>query len=183
MLSALSFIDEPELQAKLFDNSLEEVYHAAVFSGLARQLSDHPLPYGSAMRRQLYDPASGIVPFEAVHFVGEGDVYNVFLSYAHAAPSALVRDTFLMIRGDEEGHQELAYKELVRLSHSERAARNLIRSARWTRVRQTLARMFDGGCHLALSAVLAVIYFPAALLLGPWLSANIKRAERSAAVA
>src|SRR5262249_53945605 len=128
-----------------------------------------PLPFGTAARTQLYDHSAGLADFEAVHYVGEGDVYNVFLTYAHAAPTAAVKDTFMHIRGDEEGHQELAYQELVRLVHGEKEARRLIRGARLGRAAATFGRLVKGTIGFLFCCLLAVLYFPIALLLWPFL--------------
>jgi hypothetical protein len=162
MLQALEASDDPSFQVKLFNNALEEVHHAALFAGLARDFSSSPLPLSAAHRKALYSRERGLTEFEAHHFVGEADVYRQFLSYAHAAQPERVREMFLQIRGDEDEHQKLAYAELVRLTGSKWKTRQLILQVRLKRVYEAWLRMGRAMGDVVSSALLTTIYFAAA---------------------
>ena len=171
MLQALESVEDPTFKGKLFTNALEEVHHAAIFAELARDFAKFPLPLDSKRREQAFDPSGGLVKFEAFHYVGEFDVYNQFLTYAHAAPSPRVREAFLAIRGDEDEHQKLAYKELVRLTQSPQAARRLLRSVRFSRFRAACKRFSKALGDGISSLILSLLY----LLVAPIVSFLCRR--------
>ena len=171
MLQALDAVEDPHFQGELFNNALEEVHHAALFHDLARAYSDFPLPLDSPRRQQLFDPEADFALFEAYHFVGELDVYEEFWSYAGAAPVERVRETFLQIRGDEEEHQKLAYRELIKLAGSEAGARKLIRRVRRTRAWEAWVRFGKGIGDVMSSIVLSGIY----VLAAPFFSVLCRR--------
>jgi rubrerythrin len=162
MLQAMDAVEDPEFKAKLFDNALEEVHHAALFAKLAQRYADAPLVAPSTKRQRLFDPKKGLAHFEAHHYVGEGEVYEQFLTYAQAAPCKEIADLFLVIRGDEEEHQQLAYRELIKLVGSEDQARALIRRVQWIRFLEAWGRVSAGIGSLVSSFVLTVIYFAVA---------------------
>jgi hypothetical protein len=167
MLQALDATDDRDFKAELFNNALEEVHHASLFGKLAREFSSIPPTFAAPRREQIYDTEAGLPEFEAFHFVGETEVYEQFLSYAFAAHRDRVRETFLAIRGDEEEHQKLAYRELTRLAGSERGARRLIRRVRLKRLYASWLRISEGIGNFTSSVLLNVLFFLVAPIFGP----------------
>ncbi len=162
MLQALEACDDPSFQAKLFNNALEEVHHAALFAGVARDFSSTPLPVAARHRRAIYDRTRGLTEFEAHHFVGEADVYRQFLSYAKAAQFDRIRELFLQIRGDEDEHQKLAYAELIKLTGSKWRTRHLIARVRLRRAYEAWLRLGRAMGDVVSTALLTAIYFVSA---------------------
>ena len=158
LIRALDAIDDDKLKAKLFHNAMEEMHHADLFRGLAARYADHPAPIRSPQRRRLFDEAPSLAAFEAYHYVGEVDVYNQFFSYAKSAPPGLIRDTFLRIREDEDGHQDLAMAELSRLAGSDAKARALIRRVRLERAWESFTRISKAVGDAVSTALLSVIF-------------------------
>jgi carbamoyltransferase len=144
MLQALRGVDDPQFRVELFNNALEEVHHAALFARVARSYADTLAPYAHRERRQLFDPHAGLAAFEAVHFVGEVDVYDQFLTYAAASPYEDIKATFLQIRGDEADHQRLAYDQLAKMLGSEETLRRMIRAVRRARAYEQWGRLLQG---------------------------------------
>jgi hypothetical protein len=171
MLQALNAIETVESKGKLFNNALEEVRHAEIFSNLARRYSDFPTARPTPQRLRLFDPAKGVTHFEAYHFVGEVEVFEQFLAYAQAAPHADVRETFLQIRGDEEEHQKLAYAELGALAGSEHEARKLIRAVVFSRCWNELVRFGEAVGHGVANMLFSLVYWLAA----PFFFASCRR--------
>jgi hypothetical protein len=177
LLQAIEATPSVALQARFFGNALEEVEHAALFSRLARAHAATVPPLAAPRRRQIFDPAKGLAAFSAYLYVGEGEVYEQFFSYASAARGDDVRRTFLAIRGDEGDHQAHAWRELVELAQSETRARKLARRAR-------LSRLYDGWLRfgkrlgvLPAFVILSVVYFIAAPLLTLACRRLIRRVE------
>jgi hypothetical protein len=158
MLQALEAVDDPHARAALFNNALEEVHHAAIFADLARSYADALIQPTTPARKRLYDPNTGLIPFEAYHFVGEVDVYDQFLTYAKASPIGEISDAFLRIRGDEAEHQKLAYEQLVAMVGSERRIRRLIQRVRLERTWDEWERFARVLGDVTCLAVLSVIY-------------------------
>lgn len=167
MLQALDANTDREFKAELFNNALEEVHHAALFGKLAREFSNVPPSLSAPHRQQLFDPEAGMLEFEAFHFVGETEVYDQFYAYAKAAHRPTVREMFLQIRGDEEEHQKLAYRELVKLSGSEKAAGKLIRRVRRRRLYEAWMRFSTALGDKMSGVLLSVLFFLAAPLFTP----------------
>jgi rubrerythrin len=158
LIRALDAIDDNELKSKLFHNAMEEMHHAELFGGLVAKYSDYPAPVAALPRRRLFDEAPSLAAFEAYHYVGEVDVYNQFLSYAKSAPPGLVRDTFLRIREDEDGHQDIAMAELSRLAGSNAKARALIRRVRLERAWESFTRTSKAIGDAVSTVLLSIIY-------------------------
>ena len=165
MFQALPDLEDPEYRAKLFNNTLEEVNHAALFLALATKYADSPLPKVDRRHADLYSSLDDLTLFQTYHFVGETDVYNQFHAYAGAAPQEDVKKNFLRCRTDEEGHQALAMEQLVAHMGSERAAWQQIRRLRIRRVWYSWCRFFRGVADMASGLVLGLLYFAA----GPFL--------------
>jgi hypothetical protein len=174
MLAALDNVTDPDFRAELFNNALEEVHHAYLFSGLARKYEERLTGSAPQERRQLFNPMEGLVTFEAHHFVGESDVYCDFLAYAAASPYVDIRERFMAIRGDEEEHQKLAYAELVRQCGSDGAARRLIMKVRLGRAWEGWVRASKKVGDLFSTAVLMGIYFTFGMLLAPACKARMR---------
>ena len=167
MLQAFHAVGDPHFKVELFNNALEEMHHFALFNNMAMEYSDFPLPYTAERRKQLFDPATGLIRFEANHYVGEGDVYEQFLTYASATRVDRVRDMFMDIRGDEEEHQKLAYRELIRLCKGEKSAQKLIRSVRLSRFYESWVRVSKGIGGYVSGIVLSLLYFVSAPFFSP----------------
>jgi len=167
MLRALDAVDNVESRARLFNNALEEVHHSALFRELAHHYSDEPPPPATQERIQLFNPKEGMIEFSAWHYVGEADVYRDFLAYAHATREPRIRDTFLVIRGDEKEHQALALAELQRLTGSPRNARRLIRKVRIIRAYQAWMRFSKGVGNIVSSFVLAIVFIGVGWIFAP----------------
>lgn len=159
MLQALGAIDQREYQTKLFNNALEEMYHADLFLTLAAKYSESWEVVHTDDRRCVYDSTSGLARFEAYHFVGEQSVYDTFLSYAAAAPSHQIRRVFLRIRRDECRHKDQAYAHLVNLVNSRFAVRRLIVGVHVRRTLESLRRFRKASVDLLASALLGVVYY------------------------
>jgi hypothetical protein len=168
LLHALDAVDDPAYRAKLFRNALEEIDHAALFSRLAREYSDFPLALTTPRRQPVYDKSKSVADFEAYLFLGEAGVYEHFLSYASASPLARLRETFLAIRGDEEGHRTAAFDELQELMKSRAAAGQLIRRNRARRLYEAWLRVGEAIGNTIFWVFLNAIYFFASPSLG-WL--------------
>jgi hypothetical protein len=180
MLQALRAIDDPELEESLFGNALEEVHHAYLFGRLARQYEHLPTLSDCQERTQLFDPARGTAHFEALHHVGEIDVYNQFGSYARAAGLPEIRELFLRLVGDEAGHQEVAFRQLVAIAGSEKKARVLVRSARIGRVLEALTRAGEAMGTVISGVILSALYLVFAPLALYWCRARFRRAGPAA---
>jgi hypothetical protein len=164
MLRALDAVEDPEFQAKLFNNALEEMHHAALFKKIATEYSESPNTTPAPRRAAIFDPRRGLGEFEVYHFIGEADVYRQFLSYANAVPTESLRQTFIEIRGDEEGHQELARAELRNLFGSERVVRSYIRRIRLKRMWEAWSRLGRATIDLWSTLILSTTYFVVGLL-------------------
>jgi hypothetical protein len=167
MLQALNATTDRDFKAALFNNALEEVHHAALFSGLAREFSSIPPSFEAPRRHQIYNPEAGLPEFEAFHFVGEAEVYDQFYAYASAAHRPIVREMFMRIRGDEEEHQKLAYRELTRLCGSEGGARRMIRRVRRQRLYEAWVRLSKAMGDVTSSVLLNVLFFLTAPFFAP----------------
>lgn len=176
MLQALNAIDDLELRSELFNNALEEVHHAWLFRNLAKRIDRYPPGLSARSRLPLYDQSSGIDQFEAFHFVGEADVYEQFLTYANAAPTEEVRRTFLDIRGDEEEHQKLAFKNLVAMAGSEDQAQRMISRIRIKRFVEQCGRLLESTGSIIAAFPLGVFY----LIFAPCLFGVCQRQLHSA---
>lgn len=161
MLQALRDTRDPIFRAKLFGNALEEVHHAALFAGLARQYADQPLPPQRDRRERLYHPARGMAEFEAYHFIGEANVLQEFLSYSRAAGDEQTKRMFLEIRGDEVEHQKLALAELKVLVGSRHGVRKLLWRVRCKRGYREWIRFGTVIGDIVSAGILATIYFVA----------------------
>lgn len=168
LLRALEDTHDSTYRAKLFRNALEEVSHAELFYRLAREHSDFPPSLATPRRQPVYDLSNGVADFEAYLFLGEAGVYQQFLSYARAAPESNLRDTFLAIRRDEEGHQSAAYDELLELMANRAAAGRLIRRNRFKRFYQAWLRASEAIGDFIFWIILNIIYLIASPTLG-WL--------------
>lgn len=167
MLQALDATKDRSFKAELFNNALEEVHHAALFGKLAKEFSSVPPTLAAPRRQQIFNPEAGMPEFEAFHFVGETEVYDQFYAYASAAHRPIVRDMFLKIRGDEEEHQKLAYRELTKLAGSEKGARKLIARVRRRRLYESWMRFSKGIGDVMSGLILSVIFFLTAPFLAP----------------
>ena len=83
-LNALSYVDQPAIRARLFNNALEEVHHAALFAQAAKDVSQTPIHLPIQERGRIYDPQKGLQHFFAFVYVGEKDVYDQFSAYTSA---------------------------------------------------------------------------------------------------
>lgn len=180
MLQALEAVDDPVFQAKLFNNALEEVHHAAIFSKLAREHSSMPLPLVVPRRSAIYHPKRGLREFEAHHFLGEAAVYDQFFSYAKATSSESLRRAFFQIRGDEEAHQALAYAEIERMSGSRWRTSRLLAGIRLRRIYEAWVRFGRKVADLWLTVVLSGIYFAVGPVFGPLCRRRLAIVDRDA---
>ena len=165
LLQAIDATPSIALQARFFDNALEELEHAALFSRLARDREAVVRPLAAPRRRQIFDPARGLAAFSAYLYVSEGEVYEQFFSYARAASDDDVRRTFLAIRGDEGDHEAHAWQDLVALAQSEKRARRLARRARLSRLYDAWLRFAKALGAVPSFVILSAIYFISAPFL------------------
>lgn len=178
MLQALRAVDDPELEVSLFENALEEVHHAYLFGQLARQYEHLPTAVDCQERSQIFDPSKGAAHFEAHHHVGEIDVYNQFGSYARAVGLPEIRELFERLVGDEAGHQEVAFRQLVVAAGSEAKARSLVRWAHVQRVLDALTRAGEAIGNVVSAVILSVLYLVFAPFALYWCRARFRLAAK-----
>ncbi|WP_316235392.1 MULTISPECIES: ferritin-like domain-containing protein [unclassified Bradyrhizobium] len=176
LIQALNQIHEPGLKARLFHNAMEEMNHAELFTRLADRFSVQVPHPATPPRRQLFADARSVAAFEAYHYVGELDVFEQFSAYARAAPPGPVRDTFLLIRADEEGHQLAARADLVQLAGSEAQATKLVRKVRLERFVEALSRGANAVGDVVSTLLLAGVF----VLFGPFMVLRCRRKLKEA---
>jgi len=178
MLRAMQAVEDPEFQASLFNNALEEMHHSALFGQAAKVRSERMYVKPAPRRSQIFNPELGLRDFEAYHFVGEADVYRQFLAYAQAIPDRPLREMFLEIRGDEEGHQELALAELRNLFGSDRAVRAYIRKVRLKRLWHAWSRLGQAVAASWAAVILTAVY----MIVGPLFCVPCRKRLRETAI-
>lgn len=175
-LYALSHVDQPAIRARLFNNALEEVHHAALFAEAAQDQARTTIHLPVEERVAIYDPHKGLQHFYAFVYVGEKDVYEQFDAYAAAIGAQSVQSIFSHLKEDEDGHMQFAEQRLAALGTKKGVVVRQVRSIRRWRLLESWVRgwrrVSDAGSTLLLSA----LYF----VFGVFACASCRRAQKSA---
>lgn len=174
-LRALEAVEDPDHRARLFNNALEEVHHAALFSRASAEYSDRIQPRPQPEREAIFDPDNGgLRRFLAYAYVGEMDVFQQFEAYHAAARPGPAREAFASAMEDESDHVDLAMAILRKTHGSDKAIRREIRNIRLGRAWRTWLRFSKALGEFTSGVLLTVIYFA----FGPWLAWACRRARR-----
>jgi rubrerythrin len=175
-LHAASQVDQPAIRARLFNNALEEVHHAALFAEAARQQAQAPIHLPTEERVAIYDPQKGLQHFYAFVYVGEKDVYDQFDAYAAAIEVASVKRIFSDLKEDEDGHMQFAEHRLAALGAKEAVIVCQVRAVRRRRVLESWARGWRRVSDLVTTLLLSALY----LVFGMFTYASCRRVLHSA---
>lgn len=174
-LYAIERIDDPQAKAELFQHTLEEFYHAEMFSHLLHSYSNAPLNRPAFAREAILAPKgdrAALLEFLTQVYVGEAEINRDFVVYAGARVDAPIRELFGRIKKDEEGHEEVSWNLMLRYCEQDvwRLRRVLLRKRLahfWKRY--VKASQFFG--NTVLSAQLTLVYF----LLGGFFFIPLRR--------
>jgi rubrerythrin len=158
-LYALSHVDQPRIRARLFNNALEEVHHASLFQQAAKDEAQAPIHLPTKERSNIYSPSKGLQHFYAFVYVGEKDVYDQFDAYASAIDTPSVREIFVHLKEDEDGHMQFAEQRLAAMPLNQRTVLRQVRIIRWQRLLETWGRGLERISDLLATVVLSAIYF------------------------
>ncbi len=158
-LHALSQVDQPAIRARLFNNALEELHHASLFEQAARDEARAPLHIPAKERGPIYNPQKGLQHFYAFVYVGEKDVYDQFDSYASAIKTDSIKEIFLHLKEDEEGHMQFAEQRLAMLDMNQRMVLRQVKAIRRRRLLESWGRGLRRVSDLIASLFLGAIYF------------------------
>ena len=175
-LHALSHVDQPAIRARLFNNALEEVHHAALFAEAAQAQAQAPVHLPVEERGAIYDPQKGLQHFYAFVYVGERDVYDQFDAYAAAIGAQSVKNIFSRLKEDEDGHMQFAEQRLAALGTKQEVVLRQVRSIRRRRFLESCVRGCRRVTDLATTLLLSALYF----LFGVFACASCRRAQESA---
>jgi hypothetical protein len=175
-LYAVSHVDQPAIRARLFNNALEELHHAALFAEAAQEQARAPIHLPIDERAAIYDPQKGLQHFYAFVYVGEKDVYDQFDAYASAIGVESVKSIFSHLKEDEDGHMQFADQRLAGLGAKQGVVLRQVRSIRRRRSLESWARGWRRVCDLATTLLLSALYF----LFGVFACASCRRAQDSA---
>ena len=174
-LHALSHVDQPAIRARLFNNALEEVHHAALFAEAAQSHAQATIHLPVEERVAIYDRRKGLQHFYAFVYVGEKDVYDQFDAYAAAIAAESVKSIFSHLKEDEDGHMQFAEQRLAALGAKQGAALRQVRSIRRRRLLESWVRGWRRVSDLATTLLLGALYF----LFGVFARAACRRAQES----
>jgi rubrerythrin len=174
-LYAASHVDQPAIRARLFNNALEEVHHAALFAEAAHDHAPAPIHLPIEERVAIYDPRKGLQHFYAFVHVGEKDVYDQFDAYAAAIGTDSVKRIFSHLKEDEDGHMQFAEQRLTAMGANQGAVLRQVRSIRRRRLLESWGRGWRRVSDLATTLLLSALYF----LLGAVACASCRRAQET----
>jgi rubrerythrin len=175
-LDALSHVDQAAIRARLFNNALEEVHHAALFAEAAQYQAQALVHLPVEERVAIYDPQKGLQHFYAFVYVGEKDVYDQFDAYAAAIGAQSVKSIFSHLKEDEDGHMQFAKQRLAALGTKQGVVLRQVRSIRRRRVLESWVRGWRRVSDLATTLLLSALYF----FFGVFARASCRRAQESA---
>ena len=178
-LHALSHMDQPAIRARLFNNALEEIHHAALFAEAARDQARTPIHLPIEERVAIYDPREGLQHFFAYVYVGEKDVYDQFDAYAAAIGAESVRRIFATLKQDEDGHMQFAEQRLAALGAQHGGLLRQVRSIRTRRLLESWVRAWRQVTDLATTLLFSALYF----FFGALASAACRRAGEATGTA
>ena len=175
-LDALSHVDQPAIRARLFNNALEEVHHAALFAEAAQDQARTTIHLPVEERVAIYDPHKGLQHFYAFVYVGEKDVYDQFDAYAAAIGAQSVKSIFSHLKEDEDGHMRFAEQRLATLGTKQGVVLRQVRSIRRRRLLESWVRGWRRVSNVGTTLLLSALYF----LFGVVACTSCRRAQESA---
>ncbi len=165
-LRAMEVLEQPHQRAAMFHDAIEEMEHSAGFYTLARTYASRPLPLCRDRREALLTGPEGLGEFLTYIYEGEREVYEEFEDYTTAAGRQDIQDWLTHIREDEEGHQDTALATLIEVLGGEQELARLVRSIRWRRNKESLARLSHRIGNLFSGVLLGSIFLVAGPLFG-----------------
>jgi hypothetical protein len=178
-LHAASHVDQPDIRARLFNNALEEVHHATLFAEAAENQSRTLIQLPVEERIAIYDSREGLQNFYAFVYVGEKDVYEQFDAYAAAIGVESVKNIFVHLKADEDGHMRFAEQRLASMDAKRYAVLRQVRTIRRRRLLQSWVRGWRRTSDLGATLFLSAVYF----VFGALAFTSCRRAQDSALTA
>lgn len=124
LLECLKFINDPKIQADLFQHVLEEFHHADLFEDLAHSYSENNLNLSINSRENIINPDleyEDFLKFYAYVHIGESDVNEDFEIYANSIKDSNFRKVFLKVASDEGRHEVGTDQILLKLCGQDKA--------------------------------------------------------------
>lgn len=167
LLFACERMDDPQVKARLFLQSMEEAHHAEVFRGLYQQASGRKLRKLNVPRKPIFRAGEAWRMF-AYCAVGEAAAARRFRGIADALPEGEFQTALRKILEEEEGHIGLA-EDLVGLTGKcATEVKREIARIKTVRAWEAWLRVGRGVTNLASRVLLNVAYFT----MGWWLKAK-----------
>jgi hypothetical protein len=166
-LYGMERVEDPRAKAELFLHSLEEFYHAEMFSKLLNSYSNAPLNRVAFSREAILSTGKRgtarndeMLNFLMQVYVGESEINQDFLVYANSNIDHPIRELFNRIKKDEEGHEELSWNLLLSYANNNAGRlRRLHLKKRFQHAYKRYANFMQIVGNLFLGIKLTVIYF------------------------
>lgn len=160
---ALKHLNDPKAKAALFLHAVEEFYHADLFAHLQSSYADAPLNQPVFTREAVLENAEdrdAMLDFLVEVYVGEQEINGDFAVYAGAPVDKEIRELFLRIKKEEEGHEELSRELLLRFAGGDETRLSwLIFRKRLSFAYKRYARFMQNVGHVMLHVWLGIFYF------------------------
>jgi hypothetical protein len=139
-LYALERVEDPKAKAELFQHSLEEFYHADVFSRLLSSYANAPQNRPAFARTAILpggNEREAMLEFLVQVYVGETEINQDFAVYSRTGVDEPIREVFARIKKDEEGHEEVSWDLMLRYAEGDSAR------LRWLILRKRFAHAWQ----------------------------------------
>lgn len=174
-LYAMKYMSSPKDRADLFQHALEEISHAELFDNLCRQYSSAPMNLPVTGRQIIFKEdkdKNRILDFLCYMYVGEQSVHEDFNYYTKAKIDSKIRNTFIKIYKDEEGHAESSLEALSAFSNNDKwRLRKYLMLNRVKRAYRQFSMMSSRVGELMLSIMLSLSY----LIFGIFFQKSLKK--------
>ncbi len=157
------FEKDDKIRAGLFQQILEEIYHAEEFYLALKKMSGQRTPHLSFERRALYETNSPTWKLLLYCHVGEAEAEMRFSHINKFSRNGIEKEAVSKVLIDERGHVAIAYNYLLGKDISKKEIEKELKSIFWRRRKERLAFNLKRFFGFVLSIILSVIYF----VMGP----------------
>lgn len=164
-------IPTPRLKTIVFQQIVEEVYHAEEFLLTYRKMGGAPVAHGQHARMRLFENQTPVWKLLAYCHIGEAEAEMRFNHIQKNLKKGVFRDSINRVLADEVGHVSLASNMLKNLDADNSTVRSEFIQIFWQRRKQSVIRLFKSILGVGLSILLTCVYFA----LGPFAMSNCKR--------